>query len=72
MIQKQILFTSSLLYSFEILCTNIFVYRHNYSYLTREQASKELAKVEAELKSRRKWQTKPSVFAKVNSGKPKR
>ena len=56
MIQKQIFFTSSLLYSFEILCTNTFLYRHNVSFLTREQASKELAKVENQLKSRRKWQ----------------
>jgi hypothetical protein len=56
MIQRQIFFTSSLLYSFEILCTNIFLYRHNVSFLTREQASRELSKVEAQLKSRRKWQ----------------
>lgn len=56
MIQKQIIFTSSLLYSFEIRCANIFLYRHNYSFLTPQQASKELAKVEIKLKTSRKWQ----------------
>lgn len=47
--------TASKLYSFEIVCAS-FCYKHNYSYLTREQAVAEMAKVEATLKNNRKWQ----------------
>ena len=65
-LKKRIIHTVSKLYSFEIVCANLFLYRHNYSYLTREQASAELAKVEVELKNSLKWQTNPAVFAKVN------